>query len=59
MNNRWNYLTVEMKPSIWGTQKAEVLQEELNKRGREGWELVNIIVTHWASPVLLVFKKEA
>lgn len=58
MSSRWEYLTVELKPSPWGTLKAEALQEELNRQGRLGWELVNVIVPMQGMASVLVFKRE-
>lgn len=56
---RWQYLTVEVPTSVWGSPKPDELQEELGKHGREGWELVGIIPTspHSGSKPLLIFKK--
>lgn len=59
MSKRWNYLVVEIKPSMWGTYKPETLQEELNKHGKQGWELVNITMPTPLATGLLTFKKEA
>lgn len=59
MSIRWQYLTVEVPSSIWGSPKRDALQEELDKRGREGWELVGIIPSspHSGSKPLMIFKK--
>jgi len=57
MSDRWNYQVVEVKPTLLGGHKAETLQEELNRQGRLGWELVNIVVPTVASAALLVFKR--
>lgn len=59
MSDRWNYHVVEVKPTLMGGHKAEALQEELNRQGRSGWELVDIVVPSMASPALLVFKRPA
>ncbi|WP_411834466.1 DUF4177 domain-containing protein [Pseudoxanthomonas mexicana] len=59
MSNRWNYQVVEVKTGWMGGFKAEALQEELNKHGKLGWELVNIIHTMPSVPSpILVFKRE-
>jgi len=56
---QWKYLVVEVPTGFMGGFKHEALQEELDKQGRLGWELVNVI---HATPTLptptLVFKKE-
>lgn len=57
MSKRWSYLTVEIKPSFRGL-RIEDIQAELDKQGRLGWELVNMIVPSQLSPAILVLKKE-
>ena len=60
MNTRWNYLVVELKTGLMGGFKLQTLQEELDKQGRAGWELVNIVnMVPGATTPQLVFKKEA
>ena len=60
MSKRWSYLVVEVKTSLMGSFKLEQLQEELDKHGRAGWELVNIVhATPTLSSPTLIFKKEA
>ncbi|CAD1789264.1 hypothetical protein CPBF426_22700 [Xanthomonas arboricola pv. juglandis] len=58
MSKRWNYLTIELKPSFIGTIKREDIQAELVKQGSLGWELVNVLMQTPLSAALLVFKKE-
>ncbi|MGV8960642.1 MAG: DUF4177 domain-containing protein [Stenotrophomonas sp.] len=58
MSKQWQYLTVEVKPNLMGGLKAEVVQAVLDKHGRLGWELVNLVPVAAGWPVLLVFKKE-
>lgn len=55
--NRWSYHTVEIKPSLMGGLKTELIQEELTRQGNLGWELVNVIVPAPMTPVVLVFKR--
>jgi len=56
----WKYLVVETKTGLMGGFKQETLQEELDKQGRAGWELVNIVhATPTISSPTLIFKKEA
>ncbi|MCW4454905.1 DUF4177 domain-containing protein [Flavobacterium sp. MXW15] len=60
MNKQWKYLVIEAKTGIWGSFKAETLQEELDKHGRLGWELVNVVhATPTLSSPTLIFKKSA
>lgn len=56
---RWNYLTIEFKPSLMGGLKADAVQAELARQGAQGWELVNIISVAAGYPALMVFKKAA
>ena len=43
--HRWNYRVVTIKPGIFSKaeQKNENIEEELNRLGTEGWDLVNVI----------------
>ncbi|WDS36283.1 DUF4177 domain-containing protein [Pseudoxanthomonas sp.] len=56
-DRRWSYQTVEVKPSLMGGLKTELIQEELTKHGNLGWELVNVIVPAPTLSVMLVFKR--
>ena len=45
---------------VLGSFKIDALQEELDKHGRAGWELVNIVhATPTVSSPTLIFKKES
>lgn len=59
MSKQWKYLVVEVKTGMMGGFKMEALQEELDKHGKLGWELVNVVhaTPNITSPTL-VFKKE-
>jgi hypothetical protein len=57
MSNNWKYQVVEVKPSMMGSYKPDALQEAMDRQGRLGWELVNVIVSGPMYPALLVFKK--
>lgn len=60
MSTKWNYLVIELKTSLMGGFKLEALQEELDRQGRNGWELVNVVhATPTVSSPTLIFKKEA
>ena len=60
MSRNWKYLVVEVKTGLMGGFKLETLQDELDKHGRAGWELVNVVhATPTVSSPTLVFKKEA
>ncbi|WP_313399316.1 DUF4177 domain-containing protein [Stenotrophomonas sp.] len=58
MSSQWKYLVVELKTTLLGSFKSETLQEELDKQGRLGWELVNVVhATPTMSPPTLIFKR--
>ena len=60
MNRNWKYLVVEVKTGLMGGFKHDALQEELDRHGRAGWELVNLVhATPTVSSPTLIFKKEA
>ena len=60
MSKKWNYLVIELKAGLMGGFKLETLQEELDRQGRSGWELVNVVhATPTVSSPTLIFKKEA
>ena len=59
MSRQWQYKVVPLKTGAWGGFKHDALQEELNKHGKLGWELVNILhALPTVSSPTLVFKKE-
>ena len=42
-NDRWSYQVVEMMPAFFRARvPAEQLQDELNRLGAQGWELVSV-----------------
>lgn len=61
MSKRWNYLTVEIKRKsiLVGGWEPRDVQDELNRQGQLGWELVNIVVASPGAPAMAVFKREA
>jgi hypothetical protein len=59
MTNRWKYLVAEVKPGFWGGVNPKRLQEELDRQGSQGWELVQVLrnpAGGWGAAQLL-FKK--
>lgn len=58
MSQRWIYQVVEIKPGLLGGIKRDRIQEELNRHGMQGWELVNLAMVGPLSPAIAVFKKE-
>lgn len=56
----WKYQVVKVPTGLMGGFKPEALQEELDRQGRAGWELVNFVhATPTVSSPTLIFKKEA
>lgn len=43
-NPRWEYKTLRFKKSGWFTSTINIdeFEQELNRMGRQGWELVNV-----------------
>ncbi|HUH90202.1 MAG TPA: DUF4177 domain-containing protein [Lysobacter sp.] len=59
MSDRWSYKVVDMTPNILGPSMSEKLSEELNRLGKQGWELVSMTQTNPFDHVRLVLKKES
>ena len=55
-NNRFSYQVVQVKPQFFGI-KPQTIQDELNRLGAQGWELVNAVQTHSLHGVMLYLKK--
>jgi hypothetical protein len=45
VHERYAYQVVDVKGGVWGL-KPQKLQEELNRLGAAGWELVSTMQTH-------------
>jgi hypothetical protein len=59
--DRWKYNVARVKANPFtGTLRAEALQEELERHGNQGWELVQIVRSQggWGC-AQLIFKKPA
>ena len=41
--NQWTYHVVEIVPHMLGPSTSERLQQELNRLGEDGWELVSVM----------------
>lgn len=54
---RWSYEVLELTPNMLGPSMAEKLAEELNRLGRQGWELVSMTQVTPFDHVRLVLKK--
>ena len=53
---RWDYRTVEVKPGFFGP-RADAMQDELDKQGKQGWELVSTMTLTPRGNIILVFKR--
>ncbi len=57
-NDRWQYQVVDMKAGTWSMSlRPEQVQDQLNKLGQIGWELVQ--VTQISTTVRLFLKRQA
>lgn len=57
MTHRWSYQVIEIKPGLLGRFKPQVIQDELNRLGLQGWELVSLVVSSPMAPAIVVLKK--
>jgi len=58
MSDRWSYKVLELKLKLFGGSMSSRLEDELNRLGKQGWELVSIIQTNSIEPIRCVLKKE-
>ncbi|TWH99049.1 uncharacterized protein DUF4177 [Luteimonas cucumeris] len=59
MNQRWNYQVIEISMQMFGKSMTERAQEELNRQGQLGWELVSSVQSSAADCIRLFLKKPA
>jgi len=59
MSGRWQYKVVEIEIKLFSGKLTERLQEELDRMGPQGWELVNAVQSSPADSVRMIFKREA
>jgi hypothetical protein len=57
MQQKWEYKTIEIKPSFLGLFDASVINEKLQSEGQQGWELVNALSVAPMRPILLFLKR--
>lgn len=57
MSDRWNYKVLELKPKVFGSVSAR-MEDELNRLGKLGWELVGVTPSTNFEPIRCVLKKE-
>jgi hypothetical protein len=59
VSTRWNHQIAEIKVQMFGKSVTERAQEELNRLGAQGWELVSAVQTNAADSLRLFLKKPA
>ncbi len=59
MSDRWTYKVVDVSPSMLGPTMSEKLSDELNRLGKQGWELVSVNQTSPFDHVRLILKKDS
>lgn len=59
MSQRWNYQVIEIPMQMFGKSITERAQEELNRQGQLGWELVSSVPSSSAYCVRLFLKRPA
>lgn len=57
MSKRWNYKVIEVSYKLFAGKLTDRVQQELDKMGAQGWELVSACASHDYS-VRLFFKRE-
>ncbi|RPE77113.1 DUF4177 domain-containing protein [Vulcaniibacterium tengchongense] len=55
--NRWRYRVFEILPSMLGPPVSERLQDELDRLGADGWELVSVMPVTPFDQLRVVMKK--
>ncbi len=59
MSKRWTYQVIEVKLQMFDKPITERAQEELNRVGQLGWELVSAVQSEAMDSIRLFLKKEA
>jgi len=57
MSQRWSHKVVEIQYRMFGDKFTDRVQQELDKMGAQGWELVSTLSAHHDFAVRLFFKK--
>ena len=58
MSRRWSYKVLELKYKVFGEAMTERAQQELDKLGQQGWELVSTLQSA-ADSLRMFLKKES
>ena len=59
MSQRWSYKVVELPLKLVGGKLGDRVQQELDKLGPQGWELVSVVQAGPADTLRLYLKKAA
>lgn len=59
MSRRWQYKVVEIEFRMFGGKLSERVQEELDRLGPQGWELVSVVQAAPADKLRMYLKREA
>ena len=57
MSARWTYKVVELKVKLFAGSLGERVQQELDKLGAQGWELVSVVQASPVDTLRLYLKK--
>lgn len=57
MSTRWSYKVVELPLKLFGGKLGDRVQQELDKLGPQGWELVSVVQAAPADTLRLFLKK--
>jgi hypothetical protein len=56
-SSRWQYKVVEMPFKVFGGKLTDRVQDELDKLGPQGWELVSVVQASPADALRMYFKR--
>lgn len=59
MSQRWSYKVVEFPIRLFAGKLGDRVQQELDRLGPQGWELVSVVQTSAVDALRLYLKKPA
>jgi len=59
MSQRWSYKVVEFPVKLFSGKLGDRVQQELDRLGLQGWELVSVVQAHSVDTLRLYLKKAA
>ncbi len=57
MSARWSYKVIELKLKLFAGSLGDRAQQELDKLGAQGWELVSVVQASTVDTLRLYLKK--